>query len=143
MKLRYVNNQNKLDPMNGREIVRGEELEALLDDAQKNMPFVAELCGDNGFELVIGIAPDFGCVEHRRIDGDLPYLMAISTQPRMKSGYVEFLMTDTPTPIAARYIISFGELKKIALHFLKTGERSDLVAWQVFDPSAMREETSN
>ena len=61
----------------------------------------------------------------------------------MKGGYVEFLMTDTPTPIAARYIISFGELKKIALHFLKTGERSDLVAWQVFDPSAMREETSN
>ncbi len=70
-------------------------------------PFIAELRGENGFELVIGLGRDLGCVEHRRIDGDLPYLMAISLRPSMKFGEVEFLTANTPTPIDAKYILAF------------------------------------
>ncbi|MGB6536629.1 MAG: Imm1 family immunity protein, partial [Xanthobacteraceae bacterium] len=78
-----------------------------------------------------------GCVQYSRSDGSPPYLMAGSSRPPMKRGCVEFLTADTPTPIAARYIISFDELKTIAVHFLKTGERSDTVYWQVLNPRAV------
>ncbi len=129
MIVRYRNNQDKYDPRNETAIAGGTNLSELLDDVRKRTPFIAELCGDNGFELVLGIGGDFAFVEHRRIDGDLPYLMAISARPQLKTGDVEFLTANTPTPIAARYILSFDELKQIALHFLETGERSDTVTW--------------
>ena len=63
-------------------------------------------------------------------DGDLPYLMAVSHNPPMRSGDAEFLTANTPTPVPARYILSVEELKEIALHFLETGERSDAFAWE-------------
>jgi hypothetical protein len=66
--------------------------------------------------------------------------MAVSTNPPIKSGYVEFLISNTPTPFAARYIISFDELKEVVLHFMKTGERSDMVLWQELDPRAVKED---
>jgi len=58
----------------------------------------------------------------------------------MKAGYLEFLTADTPSPIAARYIVSFEEVKEIVLFFLQTGERSDVVCWQELDPNAIFED---
>jgi hypothetical protein len=130
MIVRYRNNQNKHDPRNGLIISGDGSLSELLEDARTQSPFIAELCGDNGFELVIGVGGDCSFVEHRRIDGDLPYLMAVSTHPQMKTGDIDFLTANIPTPIEARYILSFDELKQIALHFLETGERSDAVSWE-------------
>lgn len=129
MKVRYLNQQDKADPMNGAVIAESKKLAELLSSRQGDAPFVAELRGDNGFELVLGIGPDIGFVEHRRIDGCLPYLVAAPAYPRIRSGNVEFLTADTPTPIPARYILNFDELKQIALHFLETGERSDAFSW--------------
>jgi Immunity protein Imm1 len=128
--VRYFNNQNERDPMNGKAIVDGAMLAALLDERRKEPPFIAKLRGENGFQLVCGIGDGFCCVEHMRSNGHVPYLMAISAHPPMKSGDVEFLTADTPTPIPARYILSFDEFKQIALYFLETGERSGAVRWE-------------
>ena len=119
MIVQYLNNQDKSDSQSGAVFTDGERLSVLLNGLRKRSPFVAELRGDSGFELLVGIGGNLGFVEHRRIDGDLPYLVAVSPDPPIKSGEVEFLTANTPTPIRARYILSFDELKQIAIHFLK------------------------
>jgi hypothetical protein len=48
----------------------------------------------------------------------------------VSSGDVEFLAANALTPIAARYVLSFEELRQIALYFLGTGRRSDIVSWE-------------
>jgi Immunity protein Imm1 len=130
MIVQFRNNQDKSDPQHDAVFAEAASLSGLFDNARKRPPFIAELRGDNSFELVVGIGGDFGCVEHRRINGDLPYLMAVSRRPPLTNGEIEFLTANTPTPIAARYILSFDELKEIALRFLATGARSDSVSWE-------------
>lgn len=141
MKVRYVNRQDKSDPMNGAILADADKLAELLDNRRNNAPFIADLAGDNGFELMIGLGCNLGCAQFSRADGEPPYLMAVSPHPLpVAAGYVEFLAASTPTPVAARYIISFDELKQIARHFLDTGGRSDAVSWQEFHPAAARED---
>jgi hypothetical protein len=141
MKVRYVNRQDNSDPMNGSAVAEADKLAELLDGRRNSVPFIADLAGDNGFELMIGVAGDLGCAQFSRLDGKPPYLMAVSAHPPpVEAGYFEFLAASTPTPIAARYIISFDELKQIACHFADTGGRSDAVSWQEFDPGAARED---
>jgi hypothetical protein len=140
MKIRYENQQNKSDPMNGAVIEESAELAELLNSRRNETPFLGELCGNNGYHIEFGIGGDIGCVQFSRIDGDPPYLMAVSINPPMKFGYIEFLISNTPTPFAARYIISFDELKEVALHFMNTGDRSDRVLWQELDPRVVKED---
>ena len=130
MIIQYRNNQDQSDPQHEAFFTESRTLSNLLDNARQKTPFIAELRGDNGFELVMGIGGDFGCAEHIAINGDLPYLMAMSPHPPLMTGEIEFLTADTPTPIAARYILTFVELKEIALHFLKTGERRQSMLWE-------------
>jgi immunity protein Imm1 of predicted polymorphic toxin system len=128
--VRYKNQQDESDPMNDIAITSKKELSDLLRARRYNAPFLARLSGDNGFELMVGIAGQVGCVQHSRSDGSLPYLMARSTNPPLTSGDVEFLTADTPTPIPASEIISFEELEQVALCFLETGARSSNVYWE-------------
>jgi hypothetical protein len=128
--VRYKNQHDKSDPMNDVAIASEKELSDLLRARQYNAPFIARLSGDNGFEIMVGIAGQVGCVQHSRSDGSLPYLMAHSPNPPLKSGDVEFLAANTPTPVPAAEIISFEELEQIALHFFETGERSSAVLWE-------------
>jgi hypothetical protein len=130
MKVRYVNQQDDTDPMNGVEIAESALLTELLDRRRNNPPFFGRFSGDNGFELMIGFGGDFGCVQFSRSDGEPPYLMAVPPCPHMTSGDVEFLTADTPTPVPARNILSFDELKQVALHFVQTGGRSEAVSWK-------------
>jgi len=58
----------------------------------------------------------------------------------MKRGCIEFLTAGTPTPIAARYILSLEEVKTIAICFLQTGVRSMAVSWQELNPKATRDD---
>jgi hypothetical protein len=60
MIVQYRNNQDESDPQDGMVFADSKSLSALLDSARARSPFIAELCGDNGFELVIGIGGDFG-----------------------------------------------------------------------------------
>lgn len=43
---------------------------------------------------------------------------------------IEFFSGGTASPIPARNIINFDELKEIAQHFLKMGERSPTPHWE-------------
>jgi len=141
MKVRYVNRQDKSDPMNGAVMADADKLANLLEARRNRAPFIADLDGDNGFELMIGLGGDLGCAQFSRTDGEPPYLMAVSAHPPpVEAGYFEFFAAGTPTPIAARYIISFDELAQIARHFLDTGGRNDAVFWQEFHPGAARED---
>jgi hypothetical protein len=140
MKVRYLNYQNKLDPMNDTIIADEAKLAELLNKRRNEPSFLAELSDDKGYHIEFGIGGDIGCVQHSQTNGKAPYLMAMSAHPPMKRGYIEFLTANTPTPIAARYIVSFDELEAVALHFLKTGERSDRVLWQELDPRALQED---
>jgi hypothetical protein len=129
MRVRYENHQDKLDPMHGCVLADGASLAALLESRRKKPPFIARIAGDNGFELAIGIGDGVGWAQYSRSDGSPPYLVAISKTRPVKSGSIEFLTADTPTPVPARKILSFGELKEIAIHFLQTGERSPQLDW--------------
>jgi hypothetical protein len=142
MIVRYENEQDGLDPMNGMVIDSSAQLTKLLDSRRNEAPFFARLSSDNGFEIMAGIGGEVGCIQYSRSDGLPPYLMAVSSHPTMKHGCVEFLTANTPTPIAARYIINFDEVKTIALYFLESGERSNVVSWQVLNPKAVREDRS-
>jgi Immunity protein Imm1 len=130
MKVRYLNYQNKLDPLNGTVVVAAPKLAELLDGRRNEAPFIAELSGDNGYHIEFGIGGDVGFVQFSRSDGQPPYLVAVPPCLHISSGHIEFLTANTPTPVPARNILKFDELKQIALHFLQTGGRSELVSWE-------------
>jgi len=130
MKVRYENHQDQFDPLEGVIFDEREKLLELLTRRRKKPPFLACLAGENGFELMVGIGEKVGCVQHSRSNGDLPCLLAMSPNPPLKSGGIEFLTANTPTPVCARHIIRFDEVKEVAGHFLQTGERSETVGWE-------------
>lgn len=130
MIVRYKNQQDDSDPMNDVAITCRRQLSDLLQARRNNAPFLARLSGESGFEIMIGIGGQVGCVQYSRSDGSRPYLMAHSPNPPLKGGDVEFLTANTPTSVPAAEIISFEELKEIVLHFLETGERSSSVFWE-------------
>jgi Immunity protein Imm1 len=130
MKVRYENQQDQRDLMNGNEIGTIGELAKLLDERRNSEPFLAELAGQNGYELMIGLGSGVACAQYSRSDGEPPYLMAVAPQRRMKGRYVAFLMNNTPTEIPMRFILNFDEMKQIALYFLETGDRSGAFSWE-------------
>jgi hypothetical protein len=134
VKVRYSNLQDDFDPVSDTSLAGSAELADLLESRRRKLPFLAKLSGENGFELMIGIGRNVGCVQYSHSNGAPPYLMAISPNPPMKRGGFEFLTANTPTQIPAPNIVRFKELKEIALHFLETGERSNKVAWQEVGP---------
>jgi hypothetical protein len=136
----FRNYQDKLDPNYGRALSSDDELISLLDHARNATPFIAEFCGAGDFHIVIGIGGDLGCVEYSRVDGTPPYLAAVSHRPSMKRGYIEFQRGGTPTPIGARNILRFDELKEVVLHFMRTGERSNTVSWREVRPGDVKED---
>lgn len=140
MKVQYYNYQNKRDPKHGVVITGNAQLAELLENARREPPFIANLEGDNGSEILMGISEKFGWVQYSLSNSGGPYLMAVSPEPPFKRGYLEFLAANTLTPIAARYVIRFDELKQVALHFLETGEKSDAVSWQLLNPRATKED---
>lgn len=139
MYIRYLNQQDKGDPMHGAAITDKAQLNELLDIAKSKPPFAAAFEADNGFEMSIGVSEKFCSVQYSSLDGDPPYLMAMSPEPPLKRGFVEFLLGGTPSPSPARYIIRFDELKEILNHFLETGKPSSAFSWEDFDPEAVRE----
>jgi hypothetical protein len=136
----FRNFQDKRDPDHGRVISSDDELSALLDRKRLASPFIAEFCGAHDFELTIGLGGDYGCAQCNQVDGSPPYFMALSHQPPMKRGCIEFQCGGTPTPIAARYIVRFDELKQIVLDFVNAGIKSDAVFWRVLEPRACLED---
>jgi len=122
--------QDHSSPIDGATIHDRWELLAVLDRLQDREPFGSELVGDNGYKLTLGIGGKIGFVQHSPSDGDTPYLLAVTPEKQCQQEYVEFLIGDTPTPIPRRFCIPFEMVKKIAAHFIETGERSPTVSWE-------------
>lgn len=76
--------------MNGIVIADSHEVADLLDNRRKNVPFVAELFANNGFKLVLGMGSGTGFVQHRRIDGDLPFIWPAGNNGGPKAGVPSF-----------------------------------------------------
>jgi hypothetical protein len=77
MKLLYENQQEDADPMNGMIISGGAQLDAALDAGRIGTPVFVRLSGDNGFEIMVGIGHNVGCIQYSRSDGEPPYLVAL------------------------------------------------------------------
>lgn len=130
MKLRYANQQDKSDLMNGTIVTDAAKIARWLNDARTEKPHFVRLTADSGFELMVGVGRELGCVQYSRSDGDPPYLMALSSDCPVQSGGVAFLTANTPTPVPARNILSFDELRQIVFHFFETGKRSEKFTWE-------------
>jgi hypothetical protein len=115
----------------GQSISSGEQLCAQIDRLSMGPPNCHELIGEHGYALMMGIGRTLGCVQHSREDGEPPYLLATTPDAkRSGNGEIEFVMGGTATPIRKRYCLPLDTIKKIAVHFLETGERSHAVEWE-------------
>jgi hypothetical protein len=128
MKASFFDMQDDTNPLNGRVVEHDTELAEILDDLRARTPFLVELTSENGNCLLIGIGGRVGCVQHSRADAEPPYLMALAAIPNSTEEFVEFLMGDTPSLVAARYILPFEDVKEIAVAFLHTGQCTQAVA---------------
>jgi hypothetical protein len=123
--------QNADNPRNGLELSQPDTVVPLLEELRTiEPPFMCQFTGDNGFNLMIGVAREFGCVQHSSNDGMPPFLMAVSNGVASGRNEMEFLVGDTPTPIDGRYRIAFDELREVVAEFVATGERSNRVSWE-------------
>jgi hypothetical protein len=137
----FDSEQEGANPYHGTSVYTAADLESVLEDARHRgrKPLIVKLEGDNGFELGIGIG-DPGFVQHERSNGDTPSMIAvrpgaptdenINYADDEKLGPVpEFLCGGTPSPIPWRFALPFDLVKRIAIEFLETGERSTAVEW--------------
>jgi hypothetical protein len=127
--------QDQANPRNGQLLRDGREAVSLLNELrQTRQPFMCEFTADNGFNLTVGIAGEFGCVQHSSNDGMPPYLMAIvTTTARPGQADIEFLVGNTTTPIDGRYRLPFGTVAEIVADFVTTGGRHNQVSWEELD----------
>jgi hypothetical protein len=130
MRVCFFDGQDQANPLNGVEIDNAAELSEVLEGLYLREPFFCELVGGNGFTLLIGVAPDSGCVQHSPSNGDTPHLMAVGTDQGGRSSFKEFLMGNTPTPVPVRYLLPWERAASIALYFMRTGQRDPNVHWE-------------
>jgi hypothetical protein len=126
----FFDRQEKQNTLNGIKISDPDRIVALLDSLKHRPAFFCELVGDNGYNLLIGVATHCGCSQYSPSNGSPPYLMAVGKLQPVRSDYIEFLTADTPTPIARHYCLPFETAQKIASHFVMTGERYPEVDWE-------------
>ena len=84
MPARFFDRQNRENPLNGTIILEGGAMEALIDAMRAREPFLAELVGDAGHNLLLGLGSADGCVQFSSVDGQPPYLMALRDLQRRR-----------------------------------------------------------
>jgi hypothetical protein len=129
MTIVFFDRQEESNPLNNTTIDQASDLVEVLNGSQTRDPFFCELVGENGFNLLLGVGRTCTCAQYNRADGSAPYLMAV-VPGEARDGYTEFLMGDTLTPVPMRYCIPFDGAKRVAVHFLQTGDQSPLVSWE-------------
>ena len=131
MRALFFDRENENDPQNGTEIEYADHLTGILESARARTPFFAELVGENGYSLLLGIGA-LGCAQYSPSDGEAPFLMAVdpTATTTFEEGVLEFLAGGTLTPVAMRYALSFERIKEIAIHFLTDGTTSKSVTWE-------------
>lgn len=109
-----------------------DQLFQLLDRFASRAPFVCELVGENGYDLLVGIGAR-GFAQYSRTDGSPPYLVAVapSEAGREESAdEIEFVMGGTATPIPIHNCMPFHHVREIGRHFLETGHVHPGFTWE-------------
>ena len=130
MIVRLYDRQDISNPLNG---MKFEDVDFLINELRSlrtRSPFFCDLEDQNGHKLLIGLGTPFSCVQHSRIDGESPYLMALGEEPPGVRNDLEFLINDTATPVPSRFALSQDTLEQIIHHFAKTGEPDGRVGWE-------------
>ena len=130
MNVEFFDRQDSQNPHNGLIIDEKSRLLELLYQLQSRSPFFCEFLGQNDHKILLGIGGPRGCVQYSRLDGQPPYLMAVSEDVQPLDEYFDFLISDTASPVPSRYCPPFDTVKNIAADFLMTGERSPAVSWE-------------
>lgn len=125
----FFDMQDQSNHLNGVTVGDDKKLSGLLDSLQRRTPFFAELRGENGYNLVIGIGK-VGCAQYGHGEGDPPYLVALADTPYAGEDYDGFLAGGTLTPVPRRFIMPFAKIIGIAQYFRNTGARSPDVSWE-------------
>jgi hypothetical protein len=114
-----------------RYVIESEEaLRGLLGIMCKREPFYAELVGDNGLKVLLGIGPIWGAAQFSPADGTPPYLMAVSRSPLRNQGDVCFLAGDECTPVPDEFVVRSGDMCRIACHFFMSGKQHPEFDWK-------------
>jgi hypothetical protein len=136
MKATFTDLQDDDNPRNGQPLAGLPQVLQAIDELRAGeRPRMCQVTTGNGDILVVGIGRDFGCVQHSRDDGLPPYLMAVARVPLPAPDELEFAVGGTMTPIDRRYLIPMDQVADLVAQFVASGEISDAVAWEEFDPS--------
>lgn len=135
MRAQLLDLQDNDSAWNGRVLESPQDLRARLAEAQlqPRAPFFAQLVGDHGHQLLLGVGALEGCAQLSSTDGEPPYLMAVGPDP--SDGERVFLTGGTPTPVPRRYGLPMPVVIDIACFFMQTGERLPSVAWEEIGPA--------
>lgn len=130
MKAQFFDRQDVANPLNGTSITDLSELRNVLGSVRGRPPFFAELIGENGFKLLMGVGGAEGCVQFSSVDGAPPYLMAVAPNDGNSEGEQEFLIGDAASPVPKRYCLPHDAVEDIAAAFVQTGQRKADVPWE-------------
>jgi hypothetical protein len=130
MKTQFFDRQDPNNPANGRMVNNSAELRSILMAARKRHPFFAELIGENGFKLLLGLGGNQGSAQFSSVDGSPPYLMAIASDGDDADEASTFLISDTLTPVPKRYCLPYEAIMDIAEAFVQTGRQKPDIYWE-------------
>lgn len=130
MKTELLDRQEASSPIDGQVVTTAAEIRRVLAMAQGRPPFFAELVGENGFKLLLGLGPREGCAQFSAADGSAPYFMAVADDREETPGDMVFLIAGTASPVPRRYCLPLDTVVRIAETFVETGQRRNDLVWE-------------
>src|ERR1700682_5224091 len=98
----FFDQQDRSNPWNGTRVADRGQFVEIMESWSGRPPFMCELIGENGYDLVFGVGPSLGCAQYGRHDGEPPFLMATVRGEGHDAEDMDFLMGGTPTPVPLR-----------------------------------------
>jgi len=130
MKLWFRDRQDKANPHNASLIHGSEQLEKILDDHRRRVPFTVTLLCENGCYLDVGVGGPLSYVQYRHPDGLPPYFVALAPAEQRGQQDGEFMFGGSLSVIPPQFVLPFELAKELALYFQRTGGRSPEVEWE-------------
>src|SRR5258708_4804550 len=113
----------------GTAILTKDDLQTRLSRFLDREPGIVDLVSPNGVRLQLGLGGQYACAQLVPANNLPPYLVALAPQITASDG-VEFLLGDTPTPVAPEQCISVADGMLIAEYFFETGKPHLGFRWQ-------------
>ena len=129
MNVIFYDNEDDTNPMNDKVVRNIASMREILWSLQEREPFWCDLTGEDGSELAIGVGP-IGFAQYCR-GGDSPYLFARAAVTVAEGPEEDFLCAGTSTPVPARFCLPFGDVIRIVMHFMETGEPCPSFSWEM------------